>query len=341
MTQADLESLVEGTDKDVEWAEQKYEEALEKAQGAASVDLSEEQLHGYALSMVRAKVNALNRTSGGRPAREVDVIVIGHKGTMMWNDKDNGGKKEVGIAFGLANPEPEDDEWKLKPAAFILDETDGVDPHAELAKFQPLSVLKGHFSVSTPDEFKGAYVCNSTDETVITETPEEDLPEGLQSKDERRTFLNDRLPQSTISEIHSHLSAINNDGYTAAFGADVKRMTVTVQDWYVGKTKGGSPFGTYTVLDDSVVGEEDLARLNVTSERQRTPGFTCFTWEPEIIQYGDGSVLDVYGAVRTNDEGRISMDLYGVVDVIGFPKEDRDEKGKGGRSSPDVDTEAL
>lgn len=339
----DLEDLVSGTDKDLEWAKEKYDEALEKAQSAASVDLSADQLHAYALSMVRAKVNALNRTSGGFPAIETDVIAIGHRGTMMWKDRDNGGKKEVGIAFGLANPEPDNpDEYKLKPAAFILDETDGVDPHAELEKFEPLSVLKGYFNVRTPDEFKGVYTCNSTDETRIEAVPEETLPEGLRTRDERRAYVNDRLPEARLADIHAHLSAVNNDGYTVGFGADIKRMNVTVQDWYIGQTRNGDAFGTYTVLDDSVVGEEDLSRLNITSDRQRTPGFTCFTWNPEdMIEYGDGSVLDVYGAIRTNDEGRISMDLYGVVDVIGFPREERDTGGSGGRDNPDVETEGF
>lgn len=299
-----LTEFVEDTNKGLEWAWDTYHEKLDAAKERASDGVDEDRLAEAAIQSVRGELVQGSRTGG--PVEEIDILSIGHGGIREWNDGD-GGEKDVLIAYGVVNP-PDD------PAGigvFLCDSQDGVDVYNLKDKFGTLDSLTGHFQVSESDELTGVYILRSSEDTRVEEDDSD------MSDSDKRDFLHNFVEEDAeISTIHEHLSITNEDGYEAEFGADLKRMTCTVVDWYE-----GDGFNTYTVLDDSVVDHDELGD-DVVSDRGRTPGMTV--WCPEeFFEYGDDSQLELYGTVTRSDDGQIAMNAVGVYPLIPFEQEEQ------------------
>lgn len=300
-----LEELVSDTDHDVKWAWEKYREKQDKISSVAE-GLSDEAIQQHAIRSVKSDLYQGSRTSYGETV-EVDILSVGHGGVRQWQDRDNGGEKDVLIAYGIVNPGPDEDgnDRPYGIGVFVCDETDGVDiGNLRDAFGETLNNLKGYFTVQESDELPNTYVLNSSDKTRV-ESVETDM-----SQEEKRDFLHQFVEEeANIATIHQHLSATNEEGYSAEFGADIKRMEATVIDYHK-----GDGFNTYTLLDDSVVDPDELG-ADIVSDRARSPGLTA--WVPdEFHQWGENSLLEVYGSIRRNEDGQISMNVCGVIPLI-------------------------
>lgn len=326
-----LEEIVEGTDHDLSWAWEKYYENHEEYEEKATEMVPDEQIQKMAIDSVQSDAYRNSRTSFGETV-PVNILSIGHGGVRRWNDRDNGGEKDVLIAYGVGQPEEleDDDNPPMGVTVFICDETDGVDIGNLRSAFgETLNNLKGYFSVQRSEELTiggdtPVYVCNSTDKTRVEE---EESDMDLQ---EKRDFLHNYISEeANIANIHQHISATNDDGYPAEFGADIKRMNATVIDW-----NKGDGFNTYTLLDDSVVDPDELGE-DIVSERARSPGLTA--WVPdEFHQYGTNSQLEVYGSIRRSDDGQISMNVCGVIPLIPMDMDTSDDDS--GNTESDMNT---
>lgn len=299
-----LAEVVTDSERDMDWAWETYHEKLEKAKEKAFDGATEEMVQKNAIQMVRGAIVQGSRTGG--PVEEIDILSIGHGGIREWNDGD-GGDKEVLIAYGIVNP-PED---PAGVGVFICDSADGVDVHNFKKQFGTFDSLKGHFQVDESDELSGVYVLRSSEETRL----EEDSSE--MSEADKRQFVHTFIEEDAeIANIAEYLSVTNEDGYEAEFGADLKRITCTVVDWYE-----GDGFNTYTVLDESVVDHDELGD-DVVSDRGRTPGMTV--WCPnEFFDYGTDSQLEIYGTITRSDEGQIAMNATGIFPLIPFEQEEQ------------------
>lgn len=328
--ESELQSLIEGTDHDLSWAWETYRTKYEETEGVAE-GLPEEQIQQHALRSVKSDMYKGSRTSFGETA-EMNILTIGHGGVRQWNDRDNGGKKDVLIAYGAVAPGKDEDgnERPMGIGVFICDETDGVDLGNIRSAFSTtLNNLTGYFTVQESDELKvggdtPVYTCNSSDKTRVEEA------ESDKSREEKREFLHQFVSEeASIANIHNHISATNEDGYPAEFGADVKRMNATVIDW-----NKGDGFNTYTLLDDSVVDPDELGE-DIVNDHARSPGLTA--WCPdEFHQYGTNSQLEVYGSIRRGDDGQISMNICGVVPLIPMDMDTSDADS--GNSESDMNT---
>lgn len=318
--ESELEEIVSGTDKDLSWAWDTYHEKLAETKEVADDALGDDAIQQHALRTVKSSIYQGSRTSFGE-TREVNILTIGHAGVRQWNDRDNGGKKDVLIAFGVIQPGKDEDgnDLPMGVGVFINDETDGVDIGNLRSAFgETLNNLTGYYSVQESEELTiggdtPVYVCNSTDKTRVEEA-ETDM-----DAQEKREFLHSYISEeANIANIHQHLSATNEDGYPVEFGADIKRMNVTVIDYHK-----GDGFNTYTLLDDSVVDPEELGK-DIVSEQARSPGLTA--WVPdEFHQWGTNSQLEVYGTLSRNEDGQISLNVCGVIPLIPMEMDDTDD----------------
>lgn len=315
-----LEELVEGTDKDLSWAWDTYRDKLSMAEEAAE-GLSEDAIEQHALRTTKSEIYQGSRTSFGE-AKEVNILTIGHGGVQRWNDRDNGGKKDMLISYGIVQPgtDNEGNELPMGVGVFINDETDGVDlGNLRDAFGETLTNLTGFYAVQKSEELTvggdtPVWVCNSSDKTRVEEV------ESDMSREEKREFVHQYISdEANIANIHQNLSATNDDGYPAEFGADIKRMNATVIDFHK-----GDGFNTYTLLDDSVVDPDELGS-DIVSDQARSPGLTA--WVPdEFHQWGTNSQLELYGTLARNDDGQIALNVCGAIPLIPMEMEVEDDE---------------
>lgn len=326
----ELESkVVAVTEKDLGWAWDAYRERIEKVKEKSDGSVNPQMVHKQAIRMVRSAALKGSRSSSG-PARETNLVAIGHTGKMQWNDNDNGGKKNVVVGYGIVSPTNEDGEkMPTGIGVFYCDETDGVDLGNVLTRFKPLNTLKGGFSVRQSQDCPTlgdtpVYSCNATDQTRIEETETE------KSDEELREFVHGFIEdEATLDNIHNHLSRLNDRGRVVEFGADMKRMVVDIVD-----SNSGDGWCQYTVLDDSVLPDE--LSDDVVSERARSPGLTC--WVPEEFhKYAEESLVELYGTIEAGDDGQISMNVCGIHPIWATEKESAG--GSGG--VPDSTTSSV
>lgn len=312
-----LETVIAGTNRDLEWAWEQYHEKIEDAKSKATGDMPESALVPAAVKMVQGEAVKGSRSTGD--VEEVNILAIGHGGVRQWNDSDNGGKKDVLIAYGIVNP-PSD---PAGVGVFICDETDGVDLGNIRSNFRTMNYLKGWFSVSESDELPNTYLCWSSDKTRV------EPDETEMSRDEKREFVHNFVDEEAeIGEIAQHLSRTNEDGFTADYGADMKRLTGMVVD--TNRLDGAN--NIYTLLDDSVVDPSELGD-NVVSDNARSPGLTA--WCPDdFFEYGENSHCEFYGPISRGDDGQITMNIVGVVPLIPFDLEEPE-----GQNEPDTASE--
>jgi len=299
-----LKQKVAGVDnKDLDWAWSEYHDSLEKAEENAFSGATEEMIQKQAIKMVRGTIVHGSRSGG--TVEPVEVVAIGHGGVSQWSDGDDG-EKDVLIAYGVVKP-PED---PVGLGVFIFEETDGVDVYNVESMFDTLASLKVHVQVNESDELSGVYRLRSSEDTRV----EEDSSDK-DDAEKRKIIHNFVEDEAKIENIADYLSLTNEDGYAMDFGADLKRITCNVVDWF-----DGDGFNTYTVLDESVVDTDELGD-DVLSDRGRTPGLTV--WCPdEFFEYGTDSQLEIYGTLTCSEDGQVTMNAKGVFPLFSFEQED-------------------
>lgn len=316
-----LAEIVSGKSQDLAWAKDKYEEQLGNLLERTNSDPNgeqREQLEEHAVRLVRSAVNEGSRVGGD--VEKLNVVAIGHAGVQQWSDGD-GGKKDVLLSYGVVKPEGK----PMGMGVFINDESEGVDIHNVKGKFETLNELEAYYSVGESDELAHTYILNSEEETRVNVKPEEDMAD----EDSRRALLHQHTDEAELASIKDYLSAMDAQGRSVDFGADVKRMNATVVD-----AVDLEDTGIYTILDDSVIDPEELSD-DVRDDRAQTPGMTAWT-PPSMLKYGVNSQVEVYGSITTMDDGQVVMNVFGIVPLITFEMED-----DGGDQGGDVEIQEI
>ena len=298
-----LKRHISGRDKDLDWAWSQYRDNLEEAEENAFPGADEEMIQKQAIKMVRGSVVQGDRSGG--PVEPVEVLVIGHAGIDQWSDGDDG-EKDVLKAYGVVKPP----DKSAGLGVFLFEETDGVDVYNIKSMFDTLATLTAHVRVKESDELSGVYRLRSSEDTRVEERSSD------KDDAERRKIIHNFIEEEAkIENISEYLSLTNENGYPMDFGADMKRMTCNVVDWYE-----GDGFNTFTVLDESVVDPSELGE-DVVGERGRTPGLTV--WCPdEFFEYGTDSQLEIYGTLTCSEDGQVTMNAKGIFPLFSFEQED-------------------
>jgi len=250
---------------------------------------------------------------------KLNVVAIGHGGIRNWS-YDNGGTREVLLTFGVVKPE----DKPMGLGVFINDEEEGVDIYNIKEKFDTLNEIEAYYTVGQADELPNTYILNSTDETRVDVKDESEAA----SEDKRRSLLQEHTQEAKLDSVKDYLSATNADGYSVAFGADIKRMNATIVD-----AVDLDNTSIYTILDDTVIDPSELDD-DVRDDRAQTPGMTA--WCPKnMMKYGVNSQVEVYGSISTMDDGQVAMNIYGIVPLITFELEED------GNSGGDVDVSSI
>lgn len=343
-TKETLQSIVEGEDdRDLDWAIETYEAEFEKAKEAVvgeSTD-AEEMASKVALGAVRQEVESYGGMFGG-DAEELPVLTLGsirREANYFVTEGDGL------VGLGIVNP-PED---PAGVATFILDAADGVDLDHAQDVFSPLNTVRAWTSRMQTDQIdnkggKPVYICNSTDETkleivdpdsVDDDDPIGDLPNDREAKREmiHEHFITEK-DHATIDNLADHLTVTNENGFEAAFGADVKRFRGQVADVYSNEDSG---FGIMTLLDDKYSSDPDSVPETLIGDEQRTPGLQVIM-DPFHLTYGENSMLDVYGFIERTDDGQLRMKGFGIIPLVEYEREYGDSDGQSTENDHEEET---
>lgn len=321
MSQDRLEQFVEGREIEYEEAEEMYEEELEDVQERATDAIGEEQIQNMAFTQFRGKFN--KSQSVERDTEEIDIISLGHSGIQQWKSGD------TLLAYGIVNRGSE----PANKAVFIIDGED-VNLEEVKNKFTPMNALEGNFSVNTSDMVSDLYVCNSASDTEVLESDMD------MDREERHQWVNDNhiVGDVELANITDHISMTNDQGYTADWGGDLRRLQGTVIDWFI---PDDFSFGVMTVQDSSIVDpleELDEEVIGDDADNSRNPGLTMWC-DPSHMDYGEFSVCDFYGTIQRDDNGQITFNCVGIVPIMPNPI-DLSQVG-GGSSGSDEDYDSA
>jgi hypothetical protein len=312
-----LAQIVANKSEDLDWAKSIYNEKLTEIGGRDAEGDQLEMLQNHAVRLVKSEVNKGERVTGD--VEKLNVVAIGHGGIRNWSS-DDGGTREVLLTFGVVKPE----DKPMGLGVFINDEEEGVDIYNIKEKFDTLNEIEAYYTVGQADELPNTYILNSTDETRVDVKDESEAA----SEDKRRSLLQEHTQEAKLDSVKDYLSATNADGYSVAFGADVKRMNATIVD-----AVDLDNTSIYTILDDTVIDPSELDD-DVRDDRAQTPGMTA--WCPkDMMKYGVNSQVEVYGSISTMDDGQVAMNIYGIVPLITFELEED------GNSGGDVDVSSI
>jgi hypothetical protein len=304
-----LAKIVSNKSEDLDWAKSTYNEKLTEIGGREAEGEMLDGLKAHAVRLVKSEVNKGEAISGD--VEKVNVVAIGHGGIRNWSS-DNGGTREVLPTFGVVKPQ----DQPMGLGVFLNDEEEGVDIYNIKEKFRTLNEIEAYYTVGQADDLANTYILNSTEETRVDVKDEsEAAPE-----DKRRSLLQEHTQEAKLDSVRNYMSATNAEGYSAAFGADVKRMNATIVD-----AVSLDNTSIYTILDDTVIDPAELDD-DVRDDRAQTPGMTA--WCPkDMMKYDVNSQVELYGSISTMDEGKIVMNIYGIVPLITF---ELDEDGDSG-----------
>lgn len=172
--------------------------------------------------------------------------------------------------------------------------------------FMPFNVLTASVPLSINEEWQnvqGVYRSNVQQDSRLEVESDPDM-----DVNERREFVKQHVDPVTLDEIGKNLSISNDDGYAADMGADFK----VLEDAQIVSVNAVAGTGIYSFLDGTVF---DPSELDEKVAGSRGDGVSAFV-EPEIFQYGEGTISDVYGAVTMGDDGvRISAVGFDPIDA--------------------------
>lgn len=293
------------------------QEAVEDELEGIPENFEEQRRWNFALK--RAKQSYVAEDSLGGGGDQATIITIGHGRVSRWQDKqhddyqegmnpDNAPRKDVLIANGVARNES---DGSASLATILLDSTNGINLGRAMDLFQePLNVIEGNFNFSDPQVSSEGQVLFSVAGTELTEA--ENPPEMAQRKKWVHRFVDEVDIASIASAPKATLSLSDSNG-AADFGLDIKRIPEAyVVDYYINNE---DDWGVYTVLDDSIVDESELDDTQLVGDNQQVSGLSCWS-QPNLMEYDERSICDVYGVVQEGNDGQISMDLRGIDPIV-------------------------
>jgi len=241
----------------------------------------------------------------------VKMITIGAQ-----DDPFNNGDVFVGYALCI----PEDQPVKLGVVEF---RRDTVDADSMMHHFyEPYNTIAGDFDIQNAEKPVGsnAYKLSAVENTTIEEY------EGEKSREELKEMVDDYIDTTKISEIGDNLSLTNDSGFAAAFGVDLRK----IEGAYVHEVRVGENAARLVVQDDSFVDARDLGS-DITGEDgdQGLAGFA----DPDIIEFGEASFVDLFGAVTPTQDGQVLMSIYGVDPIQATEAPDTGNNGGSSGSS--------
>lgn len=331
-----VEDRCETADIDLDEGRSAYMSVLADVEEQVGDDLPDERKAKIAYRSFNSDV--VSMLSDG--AEEINFVCIGHNGIQQQAHRNDDGK----MVDENANPV---DDWKEAAKFDVLnvygvqaiegegkvqmtvqlDSTDGVDlDHAaRTCTFGEGIQLRA--SMYEVEELANSFRGYSTEQTEVESGVYEDVPED---EEDRIEWIRDLADDAEIADITASLSATeladNGNEYQIANGVDIKCIEGEVVDYYKDDVNGTY---IYTLLDESAMDTEDYeGRDDLVGESQRTPGFTAWA-SAESMQYGKGTVAEFYGSVdESNEDGRITMSIYGVNPIFARPLDDKeDEEG--------------
>ena len=309
-TQEALEEIAEKKNKDIDTVVEKFKANYEEAE--EQTNYGEDRLEKFALRITRSDVVSESRI----PSNEVLIKTIGHNGFQNWNEyNDNGdvvGDKDVLIAYGLVDQNPNEETGREQVAAIIFDETDDVDLASAAEAFEEMgNEVVAEFNVGEAD-LNQYLMLNSVESTDLDVTEPDD-----ETREEYLSDIRDEVQETTIENIADNLSAVERqeDGseWPADFGVDMRVIEGDIVDSFK-RDNGESRFGIYTIRDETMFDEEDIVGSVVhdsDADDQQTPGLTAWC-DPDMMEYGSGSVCEFYGSITQGEDGQVTMNIFGI-----------------------------
>lgn len=329
--EAQLAQFIEQTGKDLDVADVKpaFDEKIETVEEKAMEALDEQTKIDYAIGMMGAEDLRDRRVGSSGEELNLKILSIGHRGVFSdWSppgaDYDVDTVMSHAIIHGHLNGRNED---PVARKAILFNKAEDLNLHTVQDKFYPLAELEATYKVEEAWNLDGFYRCYSTDATEIEETEIDELPSDRDDKNELLRQMFPDVELAGLAENKTGLSSFhtsdNGRSYTDDWGADIKRFTGTINDNYIPDDRS---WGRYTIIDDSVT-EDDLEGTEVVSDSQNVPGLTVWCEPDYHMNFGNQSIVDVYGTVETGKDGQIQMSAVGIVPIVpmGSPGRDDDE----------------
>lgn len=293
-----LEELAEGTGHDVDYIQAEYDEAYAEVAERVPDHYEEEKVENLALGQVRGGISA--NTSVPRDSEQTKIVTLGSRGFIQMGDDD----EDVLVTYGAVDPA--DDSKPRQLGVILNEESTGADLYEIEGTFEPFNTIEAEYDVDQANDMNNTYVLHATSDT------EPEVLDTDMSEEDTRQYVNNNFfeDQASLAEIGSHISQGGRDGWPDLFGADLKRITGTVVDWFVSED---GETGGYVVQDDSIIDPNDYPDEVVGDKR--VPGITCWT-DPEIMEYGESSVCDFYGSISTMDDGQVTMNVIGIAPIM-------------------------
>lgn len=328
-TESRLEDFIQksGRDVTVEQVEPAFKDKLELVEERAMEDLDDQQKVDYAVSMLSSEDIRNRRVGLSGTETELKILAVGHRGVFP-----NWGKQDVDTVFAHAvvhGPLPDENGDPGEPRAakaVLFNKETNMDLLEVQSKFHAGNTIRAAYDVEQAWDLNGFYRAYSTEDTDLVEEEFDDLPS---SRDEKNEMLRKMFPDVALDDLAEDGEGLSSydaeSGYTNDWGADIQRFTGTVTDYYIPDDRS---WGVMTLMDDSVT-EEDLEGTDVIGDEQNIPGLSIYAQPDYHMNYGNGSILDVYGVIETNNDGQIVMRAAGVVPVIPIDMDDDDSADEG------------
>ncbi len=296
-----LEKLAEDNDVEFDVVREKFREKFDELENKVVGSATDEQLERLALRATRTAQLARSRV----PTNGVEMLTIGGS-VRNWSSGD------TFVGKALVDLNPNEDTGRNFLSTIIIDGSE-VNLGKVVDAFDNVgNIVVGEFSVSEAhtDKFR---LLNSSEDTELNVTKPENREPMIEE-------IRSAVPETNIRDITNNMSQTertdNGDIYPASFGVDIRRMTVDIYDGYKNSAEGN---GTYTVRDDTVFDEADIVDSPVFDQESAgdnaTPGMTCWT-DPSLMEYGIGSIVEMFGTVTKNQNGIATMNVDGIVPIM-------------------------
>lgn len=279
-----------------EWINETFGERIEETDGVTLEDVQgwyEDRLEEFgderlARTSVQADWNELINTGADS---KVEIVTIG-------GDFDPFNNGEVFLGYGLIVPEND----PVGLGVVMFDARNGADLDNAMEHFYNfLTPVRGEFNIRSAEQVNGAYRLDAVKGTTL------ETFEAERDFDERKELVDDFVDAVQIGSISDGLSIVADNGFAADFGVDLRRIEAArVLEARVGEA------GRLEVQDDSFIEARDL-HDDVRGD-SNARGLVCWV-DKEIVDFGAGSFVDLYGAITPNRDGQITMNVFGA-DVI-------------------------
>lgn len=335
-TESKLTDFIDRTGRDmtVEEAKPAFDEKYEEVEEKLMEDASHEQKVDYAISMLSGEDLRSKRVGGSGEVMELKILSIGHRG--VWEDHPTTEQDTVTAHAIIHGPLNGKDEEHKAAKAVVMLTADNVDLLEAQQKFHALNELKGTFEVEEAWDLDGFYRAYSTDETELVEENLDDLPSDRDSKNQLLRRMFDDVELANLAQDGEGLSSYDGDtGYTHDWGADIKRFTGSIVDYFISDDR---EFGVYTLMDDSVAPEDvedasvmtaDGTEAHLVGDSGNVPGLTVYAQPDYHMNYGNQSIVDVYGVIEVGQDGQLAMRAAGVVPIVPTEMDDGDDADEG------------